>query len=464
MIKKQNIHFIGIGGIGMSAIAEILHKKGFKISGSDINQNHITKKLEKKGIKIYKDHSVKNIDNANIVVFSSAIKKNNVEIISAQKKKIPVYSRAMMLAEVMRLKSSITVAGSHGKTTTTSLVSTILESAGFDPTIINGGIINSLNANAKLGKGQWIVAEADESDGTFIKLPSTIGAINNIDLEHLDFYKDINEIKNSFIEYANKIPFYGFLVINIDDKNVKDIEEKIKKKRVYTYGFSKQANYYAQNLKIVKRSKSFYSKFEIVSNFEKKKILKNVITPLIGSHNVLNTLCAYSIARGLNIPNSKIIAALKVFKGVKRRFSIIFNNKINMIVDDYAHHPNEINVTLNSLKSITRGKLITVFEPHRISRLKALEREFIQSFKRADVIFILPIYTAGEKIDAKYDYKFFSNLLRKRYKNKVINPVKNNIAFFKMLSEITINEDNIIFLGAGQSTKIAKDFSKYFKK
>ncbi len=448
----------------MSAIAEILHKKGFKISGSDINQNHITKKLEKKGIKIFKGHSAINIDNSNIVVFSSAIKKNNIEIISAQKKKIPVYSRAMMLAEVMRLKSSITVAGSHGKTTTTSLVSTILESAGFDPTIINGGIINSLNANAKLGKGQWIVAEADESDGTFIKLPSTIGAINNIDLEHLDFYKDINEIKNSFIEYANKIPFYGFLVINIDDKNVKAIKDKIKKKRIYTYGFSKQANYYAQNFKIVKRSESFYSKFEIVSNFKEKKILKNVITPLIGSHNVLNTLCAYSIAKGLNIPNSRIIAALKVFKGVKRRFSVIFNNKINMIVDDYAHHPNEINVTLDSLKLITKGKLITVFEPHRVTRLRALEVGFIESFKKADVIFILPIYAAGEKLDVKYDHTFFSNLLKKRYKNKIINPVKNNVAFFKMLSEITINEDNIIFLGAGQSTKIAKDFSNYFTK
>ena len=274
MIKKQNIHFIGIGGIGMSAIADILNKKGFQISGSDINQNQITKQLEKKGIKVFKGHKAINIKEANIVVFSSAIKKSNIEIISAHKKNIPVYSRAMMLAEVMRLKSSITVAGSHGKTTTTSLISTILELAGFDPTIINGGIINSLNANAKLGKGEWIVAEADESDGTFMKLPSTIGAINNIDLEHLDFYSDINEIKKSFIEYAKKIPFYGFLAINIDDKNVRTIRTKIKQKQIYTYGFSKKANYYAQNLEIIKKSKIYYTKFEIVTNFEKKKNTK----------------------------------------------------------------------------------------------------------------------------------------------------------------------------------------------
>tara|TARA_X000001036_G_scaffold37630_1_gene30470 strand:+ start:2953 stop:4347 length:1395 start_codon:yes stop_codon:yes gene_type:complete len=464
MIKKQNIHFIGIGGIGMSAIADILNKQGFQISGSDINQNQITKQLEKKGIKIFKGHKAKNINEANIVVFSSAIDKSNVEIVSARKKKIRLYSRAMMLAEVMRLKSSITVAGSHGKTTTTSLVSTILESAGFDPTIINGGIINSLNANAKLGKGKWIVAEADESDGTFMKLPSTIGAINNIDLEHLDFYSDINEIKRSFIEYANKIPFYGFLVINIDDKNVRDIKAKIKKKQIYTYGFSKKSNYYAQNLTIIKKSKSFYSKFEIVSNFEKKKTLKNVLIPLIGSHNILNTLCAYAIARGLSISNTKILSALKVFKGVKRRFSIIFNDQKNIIIDDYAHHPNEIDVTLNSLKSITRRKLITIFEPHRISRLKGLEKEFIKCFAKADVIFILPIYTAGEKIDLKYDYKFFSCLLKKKYKNKVIYPVKNNISFFEMLTEMIEYEDNIIFLGAGQSSKIASEFSKYFAK
>ena len=258
MLKKRNVHFIGIGGIGMSAIAEILHSKGFKVTGSDITDNIIIKRLKKKGIKVFSKHAKQNIRNVDIVVYSSAVKFSNIEIKSAIKKKIPLYSRAMMLADVMRLKSSITVSGSHGKTTSTSLISCILERANFDPTIINGGIINGIGANAKLGNGEWIVAEADESDGSFTMLPSTIGVINNIDLEHLDYYKNLDDIKASFIKYANNIPFYGFLSINIDDKNIFNIFDKINHKQIYTYGFSKKANFSAANVQIIKKNNTFF--------------------------------------------------------------------------------------------------------------------------------------------------------------------------------------------------------------
>ena len=271
LAKKEVIHFIGIGGIGMSAIAEVLHGKKFNITGSDITKNLITKRLKQKGLKIFNKHEPKNIKDADIVVYSSAIKQSNVEILEEKKKNIPIYSRAMMLAEVMRLKNSITISGSHGKTTTTSLISNILEDSGLDPTIINGGIINGINANAKLGKGEWIVAEADESDGSFKMLPSTVGVINNIDFEHVDFYKNIEEIKQAFVDYAQNIPFYGFISINIDDENVKSIKTKIKRKKIITYGFSKDSNYQPCNLRIERKNNKYYSIFDIIIN-QKKNI------------------------------------------------------------------------------------------------------------------------------------------------------------------------------------------------
>ncbi len=464
MFEKKNVHFVGIGGIGMSAIAEVLHTKGFKVSGSDISENLITKRLRKKGIKVYKSHAPQNIDNTDIIVYSSAIKPSNTELKSAFKKKIPVYSRAMMLAEVMRLKSSITISGSHGKTTTTALISSILELSGFDPTIINGGIINGINANAKLGNGDWIVAEADESDGSFTMLPSTIGVINNIDLEHLDFYKDINEIKDSFIKYAKNIPFYGFLSINIDDKNVKKIRDKINHKQIYTYGFTKEANYYAENLKIIKRKKQIFSCFDIVTNIYRKKVLKNVLIPMIGTHNVINTLAAYSICKGLSVPNIKIKQALKQFRGVKRRFSIIYNYSENMIIDDYAHHPKEIKTTLNALRLITKKKLITVFEPHRYTRIKEMREEFINSFQNADVIFILPVYGAGEKLIKKINNSELSKLFKNKYKNKQIKPVDKTKALYLEIKQIISNRDNVIFMGAGNSSKIANSIKELMEK
>ncbi|MAI76874.1 MAG: UDP-N-acetylmuramate--L-alanine ligase [Pelagibacteraceae bacterium TMED65] len=463
MIEKQNIHFVGIGGIGMSAIAEVLHEKKFKISGSDINDNLITKRLKSKGLKIFNKHQPNNLKNVDIVVHSSAIKKSNIEILEAQRKKIPIYSRAMMLAEVMRLKKSITIAGSHGKTTITSLIACILEDAGIDPTIINGGIINGIDANAKLGNGEWIVAEADESDGSFTMLPSTVGVINNIDFEHVDFYKDIEEVKKAFIKYAKNIPFYGFISINIDNNNVRAILGKLKQKKLLTYGFSKNSDFQALNIKTKRINENFYSIFDIKINLKKMYTLKNIMIPLLGSHNILNAVCAYSISKGLQLSDTSIKKSLKNFKGVRRRFSIIFKNKNNMIIDDYAHHPAEINVTLKALKSITRNKLISVFEPHRYSRVKELKKEFINSFLLSDIIFVLPIYNASEKIDPSITNNKICMLLKKKYTRKVVIPLDGKVNDNKTISDYFANGDNIIFLGAGQSSKKALKFSEFIK-
>lgn len=461
MFLQQKIHFIGIGGIGMSAIAKILFQKGFKISGSDQNENLIVKELKKKGVKVFNYHSISNVDDVDIVVYSSAIKKNNVELKAAKKRKIPTFSRAMMLAEVMRLKSSITVAGSHGKTTTTSLIACILENAGLDPTVINGGIINSLGANAKLGDGKFIIAEADESDGSFTLLPSTIGVINNIDLEHLDFYKNIDEIKKVFIKYAEQIPFYGFLCICNDDKNSKSIIKYIRSKPIITFGTSESSDFKAQNIQTLE---NFISSFDICINFKSKKIIKDIKVPLIGKHNILNALCAFSICYQLNIPVRKISEGLRKFSGVKRRFSILNKNTKSLIIDDYAHHPNEIKTTLESLKKITKNKVVAIFEPHRYTRINGLLEEFLESFSKADFIFILPIYSAGEKNLKKMTNLKLEKLFKNKFKKKkIIKAVENEDYLFDDLKNLYRNENNIIFLGAGLSSNIAQKFSIYIK-
>lgn len=462
LIYKKNIHFVGIGGIGMSAIAEILHQKGFRISGSDISDSLIIRRLKKNGIIIYRKHSKENLKNIDMVVYSSAIKKNNPELRYAESTKIPTISRALMLAEVMRLKPSVTVAGSHGKTTTTSLIACILESSNLDPTIINGGIINSLKTNAKLGKGQWIVAEADESDGSFVYLPSTIGVITNIDLEHLDFYKDINQIKKAFINYAKNIPFYGFLALCVDDPRVKELKEKLYGKKILTYGFSEKANISAMNIRTFETNNNFCTNFDIVENFEEKKIVKNFSVPLLGKHNVQNILASICVAKGLKISNQKIKNALKNFLGVKRRFTILYRDSSNTIIDDYAHHPREIKATLKALKSITKKKILAVFEPHRFSRIKGLLNDFIKSFNDSDYIFVLPVFSAGEKEINKMDNHHISKLISKKLQKKVL-AINDINQLNKNLREYVKPGDNIIFLGAGLSSKIAEKFTKYFK-
>ena len=463
MFKKKHIHFIGIGGIGMSGIAQVLHKKGFKVSGSDLCENTIIKKLKKK-MRIFGSHKAENLDNADIVVYSSAIKKNNIELLTAKKQKIPVFSRAMMLAQVMRLKSSITVSGSHGKTTTTSLIASIFETSGMDPTILSGGIINNLEINAKLGKGDWIVAEADESDGSFMYLPSTIGVINNIDLEHVDYYKSMKHLKESFIRYSENIPFYGFISLGIDCKNVREIKKKIYGKKITTYGLSQKCNYSATNVKIIEKNNSHLTSFDLIENFGKKKILKNFISPLLGDHNVKNILASISVSRGVKISYTNIKKALKKFSGVKRRFTVLHKSKDNLIIDDYAHHPIEIKETLKSLKEITNNQIISIFEPHRYSRISAMIDDFVHCFKNSNQIFVLPVFSAGEKKINKIDSTFFYKKLKEKYINKNIYLSEYDNFFFDRLKEKMIPGNNIIFLGAGLSSKAANKFKNYLKK
>ena len=463
MFKKKHIHFVGIGGIGMSGIAQVLHKKGFKVSGSDLSQNQIVKKLKKK-MKIFSSHNADNINNADIIVYSSAIKKNNIEILTAKKLKIPVFSRAMMLAQVMRLKSSITVAGSHGKTTTTSLISSIFEASGMDPTILSGGIINNLEINAKLGKGEWIVAEADESDGSFMFLPSTIGVINNVDLEHVDYYKNLKHLKDSFLRYSENIPFYGFISLGIDCKNVREIEKRIYGKKIVTYGLSQKSNYSATNIKVINKKNSYLTSFDLIENFEKKKIYKKFLTPLLGDHNIKNILASISVSRELKVSYPQIKKALKTFSGVKRRFTILHKSKHNLIIDDYAHHPVEIEETLKSLKQITKNEIISIFEPHRYSRMSTMINEFVHCFKNSNYIFILPVFSAGEKKIKNIDSTFFYEKLRKKYSYKRVYLSEPNRSFFDTLKKKMTPGNNIIFLGAGLSSKTANQFKNFFKK
>tara|TARA_B100000886_G_C20417966_1_gene490109 strand:- start:862 stop:2268 length:1407 start_codon:yes stop_codon:yes gene_type:complete len=461
---KKKIHFIGIGGIGMSAIANVLHKLGFTISGSDLNKNTITEALSKEGIKINYSHSAKNLEHADLVVYSSAIKKNNVEFKFATQNKIQLISRATMLAEVMRLKSSITVAGSHGKTTTTSLISIILETSGMDPTIINGGIINQFNANSKLGKGDWIVAEADESDGSFIFLPSTIAIINNIDLEHLDFYKNIREVKDAFLNYAKNVPFYGFLAVCTDHKNVRNIIKKLVGKKIITFGLSKKCDYHPLNIKTIKVNKKYLSQFDVVLSKQKNRIIKNIRIPIIGMHNIQNVLGSICVSKEIGISNFKIKEALKNFKGVKRRFSIIYDDKNKTVIDDYAHHPEEIKKTLNTLRTITSGKVIVVFEPHRFSRINSLMSDFVKAFKKSDIIYILPVYSAGEKKLKRISNKIISEKLKQKYRAKEILHINNEQQLFLQINQNLQKNDKLIFLGAGTVTKIAKKYCEILNK
>ncbi len=456
--KLQNIFFIGIGGIGMSGIAEVLHEMGFGVSGSDISNNSNTNRLENLGIKIKIGHSISNVKRSELVVYSSAIRKNNCELVEAKKLKIPILSRANMLAEIMRLKSSITIAGSHGKTTTTSLMACIMENSNFDPTVINGGIINSYNTNAKLGKGNWVIAEADESDGSFTLLPSTVCVINNIDPEHLDFYKNFTNLKNAFLEYAKKTPFYGFVAVCIDDPNCKKLIKKLNEKKVITYGLSKEADISCKNKTIKKLKTKFFSCFDVIINLKKKREIKNIKIPLIGDHNVCNTLATITVAINLGLSNKEIRSSLAKFKGVKRRFTLICETKGIKVFDDYAHHPKEIVATLSALKKITSGRIIAIHEPHRYSRLNDLFNDFTKSFNLADKVFFLPVFPAGEKPIKNISSNFLLKSIKKNRGN--YSYVDNEISLHNALVKIIKKNDCVIFLGAGPISKLAYSFAR----
>ncbi len=449
--NKEVIHFVGIGGIGMSGLAQIMKIMGFQVQGSDLSKNKNTETCKKIGIKTFLNHSKKNVSKATIIVRSSAIKKNNIEIKEGIKKKLPIYERAEMLANIVSLKKNIIVTGSHGKTTTTSLIAKILSEAKLDPTIINGGVINSIKNNAKLGKGEWAVLEADESDGSFLKLPINYSVVTNLDKEHLDFYKNYENLENAFIKFINKTPPIGKTMLCLDSLNLRKIIGKINSKNYLTYGFDKNANYQIININY-KLGKTSFS-LKVKSSGKKKLLIKNILLNLIGKHNVLNATASIAICLNLGININIIKNALKNFSGVQRRLTKIFIKNQREFYDDYAHHPTEISSVLDGLKTVYKNrKIITIFQPHRYSRIKNLKREFASSFSMSDVVVLCPIYAAGEKKDKSFKQISFAKSIAKLSKSQVIL-IKDELELIKYLNKNLIKNEIVIGMGAGSISK-----------
>ncbi len=450
--KNQTIHFVGIGGVGMSGIAQVLKNLGYNVQGSDISENPNVKRLKSMGVKVFIGHSPENINNADIIVKSSAIKDNNPEIIEAKNRGIPIIPRAEMLAELMRMKYSIAVAGSHGKTTTTSMIGVILNKANFDPTIVIGGKLDILGSNAKLGKGQFLVAEADESDGSFLFLNPTIAVVTNIDEEHLDYYKrGIEEIKDTFINFINKVPFYGVAILCLEDANIQDILPKIEK-RTITYGFLKQADVRGENIFL----NEFTSSFDV---YIKNKYQGRINIKMPGVHNVLNALGAISVAYELEISFEIVKEALNNFTGVNRRFYLKGFYKNAMVIDDYGHHPEEIKSTLTAIKQAFNRRVIAIFQPHRYTRVKALMDKFATSFYNADKLIVTEIYPAGEdKINGISGEVLYEKI--KEFGHKDVKFMKNFDEIVEYLTEVVEENDIVITFGAGDVWKIGEKLLK----
>ena len=454
---KEKIHFVGIGGIGMSGLAQVMKTMGFKVQGSDLVDSKNVERCKKIGIKIYKTHNKNNIKNCTIIVRSSAVTNNNPEIKAAKEKKLNILKRAEMLAHIVSLKTNIVITGSHGKTTTTSLISKILSSAKLDPTIINGGVINSLNSSAKLGKGEWAVLEADESDGSFLNFPVNYSVVTNIDKEHLDFYKDFKSLKNSFAKFLNKTPPLGKSFICIDDYEIKNIVNKIDKKNFLSYGFSKNANFQILNPTYKKNYSTFNLKVSVPGS--KKNIIKNIRLNLIGQHNILNSVAAIALCLHIGVKIDIIKKSLWQFTGIQRRLTKVFSIQEREFYDDYAHHPTEIKSVLKSLKTTSFGrKIISVFQPHRYSRLKLLKKDFASSFKDSNLVILCPVYPAGEKVDKKYNSIDFAELISKNSKVQVIM-IKNEIDLRKFFIKNLFDNEIVVCMGAGSISKWIREMN-----
>ncbi|WP_434968525.1 UDP-N-acetylmuramate--L-alanine ligase [Rosettibacter primus] len=450
----KNIHFVGIGGIGMSGIAEILLNQGFNITGSDLHKSEITDRLESLGIKIYEGHSPDNLKNADLVVYSSAVTLDNTEVKAAIERKIPVIKRAEMLAECMRMKYGIGIAGTHGKTTTTSMVGLVLTEAGIDPTIIVGGKLHSLGGtNARLGKGDYIVVEADEFDRTFLKLTPVIAAITTLEREHLDTYKDLDDLKSAFTEFANKVPFFGFVVLCLDEPALQDIIPLINKK-IITYGISPQADIRAINI-------SHYKNLSEFTVLYKGEELGQIKINVPGIHNVKNSLVAVTIAKEMGVEFSIIKKALESFNGVYRRFEKKYDEDV-MVVDDYGHHPTEIDVTLDGIRRGWNRRLVAVFQPHLYSRTRDFYAEFGRSFLNSDVFICTDVYPAREEPIEGVTGELIANAAKNYgHKNVYYEPDKTKIP--ELLKSIYKKDDIIITMGAGDIWKFGEKFVEYLK-
>ncbi|MFO1518088.1 MAG: UDP-N-acetylmuramate--L-alanine ligase [bacterium] len=458
MFKKiRHIHFVGIGGIGMSGIAEVLANLGYKISGSDLKRSPITVRLAKKGAKIFYGHRASHIEGAHVVVISSAVRPTNPEWTTAQEKGIPVVTRAEMLAELMRLKYGIAVAGSHGKTTTTSLVANVLYQAGLDPTLVIGGRVKSFRSNAKLGKGEFLVAEADESDGSFMKLSPTIAVITNIDPEHMDHYHSFEELKATFVNFANKIPFYGAVVACVDHPTVKEILPQIKK-RVVTYGLTETADFYARDI----QQQGLQERFEV---FHRGVSLGKVTLKLAGLHNVYNALAAIAVGHELEIPFKQIVKGLGSFKGIERRMETLYKGREAWVIDDYGHHPEEIKATLSALRmAFPDRRIVTLFQPHRYTRTRDLFAEFQGAFGNTDLLLLTEVYAAGEDPIAGVSGESLALAMKKKKDETGIYFSADKETLADEAARIIRPNDVIVTLGAGDIVKVGRKIAQWLRK
>jgi UDP-N-acetylmuramate--alanine ligase len=448
----RTIYFIGIGGIGMSGIARILNSMEFCVSGSDANESATTENLRQMGIPVHIGHRAENLQGADLVVYSSAIKDDNPELLQAANLCIPRISRGELLSEISRLKYSIAVAGSHGKSSTSSMVSDILTLAGYDPTSIIGGVLSSTGSNAHLGAKNVLVAESDESDRSFVMLYPSIAVITNIDQEHLNSYTDMDDLKSAFAQFANKVPFYGCVVLCIDDANTSDIIPEINR-RVTTYGFKAQANVRAVDIE----SSGFSVSFNVEYN---STPIGHVIVNKPGNHTILNSLAAIAVALEMQVPFSIIAEALYKFQGVERRMSIRYRDEKTVVIDDYAHHPTEVEVTLKACREAFKGyRICAVFQPHRYTRLKALKTEFAKAFMDADHLFVTDVYAASEQpIEGVSPQGLIDETKRYGFKEAGYLPVWGEL--WKSLGEIGLDKTVIITLGAGNITELSRELAK----
>lgn len=463
----ERIHLVGIGGIGMSGIAEILHHLGYKVQGSDLSDNYNVTRLKRLGINVIVGHQAENVSEIDVVVVSSAVNESNPEIQQARKLQIPVVKRAEMLAELMRLKWTISVGGSHGKTTTTSLVAMLLKQAECDPTVISGGILNSFGTNARLGKGDMMVVEADESDGSFQYLPSTMIVATNIDPEHMNYYGTLDKLKEAFVNFIEQIPFYGLGAVCGDDENVQSILPQLTNKRIVTYGFKESNNVQAKNVRLTSEGAYFDVEFHTPfkwSSVQNHQEIKDLKLSMVGAHNVLNALAVVCVAQEMGISDDVLRKTFEEFEGVKRRFTVTGIVNDVTFVDDYAHHPTEIRAVIKGAISIKKGRLFVIVQPHRYSRLKDHFLDFIDVFNEErgiDKIYVTPVYAAGESPIEGYDSETLVN--EALAKGVTIEHISSEDALKMTLLKTVQPNDMVIFMGAGNITQWAYDMPDLYK-
>ncbi len=446
------IHFVGIGGIGMSGIAEVMHNLGYQVQGSDIAESAVVEGLRAKGIDVKIGHQPENVEGTSVIVTSTAVKRGNPEVEKALADRIPLVRRAEMLAELMRLKSTIAIAGTHGKTTTTSMVAAMLDAGGIDPTVINGGIINNYGSNARLGDSEWMVVEADESDGSFLRLDGTIAVVTNIDPEHLDHYGSFDKIKDSFVEFIENVPFYGAAILCLDHPEVQAILPRIRDRRLITYGFSAQADIKGINVTPIPGG----NRFDVVVRDREgdTRTIEGITLPMPGRHNVENAIAAVAVGLEMGMTDEQIATGFDHFGGVKRRFTKVGEVDGAIIIDDYGHHPVEIRAVLSAAREGAEGRIIAVVQPHRFTRLRDHMEEFQQAFNDADMVYVTPVYVAGEKPIDGVDSEALAAGLRRRG-HRVAETVADMDDLVERLAEVAQAGDMIVCLGAGDITKWA---------